>query len=428
LRNYSYEFNCDAVVYTIEFQKRGLPHAHILVFLKATSKIDQPQKIDKIISAEIPDKDKEPELFQVVTSLMIHGPCSIPGTNSPCMQKGRCAKYYPKKFVNTTVIDPEGYPVYRRRDNGMCVKKGKAFADNRFVVPYNKYLLLKYNAHINVEWCNQSRSIKYLFKYVNKGHDRVTAGFYHASNNKDNPRVLDEIKMYYDCRYLSACEAVWRIFVFDVNYRDPSVERLDFHIENEQSIIFPDDASIEDIVSKAYAKRTKFIAWMEANKKYPYARELTYAEFPTKFVWKKDTREWKPRKQGFSIGRLHYVPPGSGPKFYLRTLLGYARGPTSYDELMTVNNVRYNNYKDVCFALGLMDDDREFVQAIKEASFWGSGFYLRSLFAALLLSNQLHQPRTVWNSTWEELSDDIQRKQRRMHCIPGKLSLCTILS
>jgi hypothetical protein len=76
------------------------------------------------------------------------------------------------------------------------------------------------------------------------------------------------------------------------------------------------------------------MAWMDANKKYPYARNLTYGEFPTKFVWNKGDRKWTPRKRGFSIGRLHYVPPGSGQKFYLRTLLNYVRGPTSFDDIL----------------------------------------------------------------------------------------------
>jgi hypothetical protein len=211
--------------------------------------------------------------------------------------------------------------------------------------------------------------------------------------------------------------------VFDVNYRDPPVERLNFHLENEQPVIFPDEASIEDVVSKPYAKQTKFLAWMDANKKYPSARELTYAEFPTKFVWKRDKREWKPRKRGFSIGRLHFAPPGSGLRFYLRTLLGYARGPTSFDELRTVDNVKYNTFKEACFALGLMNGDGQFIQAIKEASFWGTGMFLRNLFVALLLSGQLHQPGYVWNSTWEELSDDIQPRQRRVLRVNGSLLL-----
>ncbi|XP_045821940.1 uncharacterized protein LOC123914810 [Trifolium pratense] len=407
-----------AVVYTIEFQKRGLPHAHILVFLHQIHKIVQPADIDKIISAEIPDINQEPELFGIVSALMIHDPCGEQNKKSPCMQKGRCAKYFPKKFAGNTVIDSEGYPVYRRRDNGVYVQKGECFADNRFVVPYNKKLLLKYNAHINVEWCNQSRSIKYLFKYVNKGHDRVTAGFYGGSNEGDGDRVVDEIKTYYDCRYLSACEAVWRIFVFDVNYREPSVERLTFHLEDEQPVIFPDDASIEDIVDKPYAKCTKFIAWMEANKQYPEARQLTYGEFPSRFVWNKSGRRWTPRKQGFSIGRIHFAPPGSGQRFYLRTLLNYVKGPTSFDELKTVNNVTYSSFKDACFALGLMDDDREFVHAIKEASYWGTGIFLRRLFVAMLLSEQLHRPSFVWDNTWEHLSDDIQHRQRRLLRLP----------
>jgi hypothetical protein len=309
--------------------------------------------------------------------------------------------------------------VYRRRDNGVLVQKDDSFVDNRYVVPYNKYLLLKYNAHINVEWCNQSRSIKYLFKYVNKGHDRVTVGFYNAANDKNDGHRYDEIKMYYDCRYLSACEAAWRLFSFEISYREPSVERLNFHLEDEQCVIFPDDAPIEEVVNKPFINCTKFTAWMDANKKYPEARNLTYGEFPTKFVWKESEHQWTPRKQGFSIGRLHFAAPASGQLFYLRTLLNYVKGPTSYDDIKTINNIKYDTFKDACFALGLLDDDREFIDAIIEASSWGTGYFLRCLFAILLVSDEINRPEVVWDKTWVHLSDDILHKQRQLFRRPG---------
>ena len=39
---------------TIEFQKRGLPHAHILVILSDDDKPRNPSQYDTIVSAEIP--------------------------------------------------------------------------------------------------------------------------------------------------------------------------------------------------------------------------------------------------------------------------------------------------------------------------------------------------------------------------------------
>jgi len=410
---------CFVVIYTIEFQKRGLPHAHILVFLSPKHRCVKPEQLDNIICAEIPDKDKDPDLFNIVTSLMIHGPCGPENDSSPCMLNHKCTKRFPKKFVDRTVIDDNGYPVYRRRDDGVSVKKGQSFADNRYVVPYNRTLLLKYNAHINVEWCNQYRSIKYLFKYVNKGHDRVTANFYSGGSKNGKADCYDEIKVYYDCRYLSACEAAWRIYSFDIHFREPSVERLNYHLENEHSITYEEHESIEKVINKKSSQTTKFLAWMDANRKYPEARTLTYNRFPSKFVWKEDKHEWSPRQRGMSIGRVYFAPPGSGERFYLRTLLNYVKGPTSYDELKTVDNIKYNTFKEACFARGLLDDDKEFIDAIIEASLWGTGAYLRRMFSTLMVNGQLTRPEVVWNSTSDNLIDDVLYMQRRLLGAPG---------
>ena len=46
--------------------------------------------------------------------------------------------------------------------------------DNTWIVPYNPWLLLKYNCHINVEICCSIKSVKCLYKYVYKSPDRVS--------------------------------------------------------------------------------------------------------------------------------------------------------------------------------------------------------------------------------------------------------------
>jgi len=107
---------------------------------------------------------------------------------------------------------------------------------------------------------------------------------------------------------------------------------------------------------------------MDANKKYPMARELTYNEFPSKFVWNEKKKHWNPRKRGFKIGRIYFVHPGSGQLYYLRTLLNYCKGPTSFEDIKTVNNVVLKTFKDACYAMGLINDDKEHVDVIKEAA------------------------------------------------------------
>jgi hypothetical protein len=128
-----------AYVYTIEFQKRGLPHMHLLVTLSDHPK--SPEEVDTVIRAFWPDPITEPRLFDIVKRSMIHGPCGTWNPKASCMKDGKCSKGFPKQFQEATVMTRNGYPIYARPNDGRAYKIGDFSVDNRWVVPYNPYIL-----------------------------------------------------------------------------------------------------------------------------------------------------------------------------------------------------------------------------------------------------------------------------------------------
>ncbi|GFT37609.1 ATP-dependent DNA helicase [Trichonephila clavipes] len=85
--------------------------------------------------------------------------------------------------VSDTITGNDGYPLYRRRsveDGGKSVvlkiRNIDIEVDNRWIVPYSPLLSKTFKAHINVEYCNSVKSIKYICKYVNKGSDMAVFG------------------------------------------------------------------------------------------------------------------------------------------------------------------------------------------------------------------------------------------------------------
>ncbi|XP_015964850.1 uncharacterized protein LOC107488606 [Arachis duranensis] len=230
--------------------KRGLPHAHILLFMHPTNKPRSPSDIDRFISTtEIPDRLRRPR--------------------------------------SRAVIDEVGFSKYKRPDNGRTITKRNVIIGNSFIVPYNPYLLLRYGYHINIEHTCQTFATKYLFKHLYKGSDRI---------------------------------------------KEPVVIRLPFHFLEEHVVIFRDDDNIQDVLNRVNGKLTKLLAWFLANTLNPFAKLLTYSEFPNKFVWKDD------------------------------------KGCTSFVDLRIVYDVIYDAFKEAYYTLGILQDDKEFVDAILEAN------------------------------------------------------------
>ncbi|XP_074278536.1 uncharacterized protein LOC141602121 [Silene latifolia] len=247
------------VVYTIEFQKRGLPHAHIVLFLHRGDKFPTAADVDKIISAEIPDPTIDPVLHSVVCEYMLHEPC------------------------------------------------------------------------------------------------------------------------------------------------------------DKQPIVFHNDDWVDEVVENTSLGVSQFLNWIGYNnstvEEMQVSKELLYCEFPTKFVWKKKVRQWSLRKKGFTIGRLDHVPPQCGELYFMRVLLNHVKGPKCFEDIRSVNDFVHPTFREACYALGLIGDDREYIVAINEAVDWGSGFYLTNLFATLLFCGTLSIPIRVWDETWQLLSDDILHRQ-----------------
>ncbi|KAL6552902.1 hypothetical protein OROHE_008266 [Orobanche hederae] len=103
-----------AYFYVIEFQKRGLPHAHWLIILERKYKLTSAEAYDTFVSAEIPDPQASQHLHNCVVQHMMHGPCGELNDKNVCMRDQKCKNKYPKDFCESTLHKPNSYPIYRR--------------------------------------------------------------------------------------------------------------------------------------------------------------------------------------------------------------------------------------------------------------------------------------------------------------------------
>lgn len=239
---------------------------HLIFWLKEGI-INDFDKLDKMICAEIPDETitiknddgttetVHNELHTLVVDKMLHGPCGAGWNERSCQRDGFCKSGYPQDYCNVTELNDDGYPKYRRRspqDGGNTFEKRvqgmRYLYTNKDVVPYNKYLLYKYGSHINLEFVYSIHSMKYHLSYLYKGTDLSTVSISCANQeSNEEDEVIDEIKNYEQRRFLGAVEAEWRMRGNAIAERKPSIQRLKIHLPNNQSVALNNNGRVESI-------------------------------------------------------------------------------------------------------------------------------------------------------------------------------------
>lgn len=357
------------LLYVIEFQKRGLPHAHIA--LKTDMEPSTGAEIDSVICARIPEDET---LLPLVERFMMHTHGNLCARDA-----NTCKKRFPKPLALETHIDERGFPVYQRLSQR-----------DRYVVPYNIILLKMANSHVNVELACNVNLIMYLYKYMFKGPDRTK---YIVQGE-----TTDEIEEYIGARYLSASEACWRIFCFHINQRTPAVTALPIHLENENCIVYREGTNIQEVIDRAISPLELY---------FSRPRDLvdcTYVNFYENYIvkrgevrpnsavnyWTINTRGVNftvyRRTRGEVVARMYMMYPNRGEIYYLRLILLSCK-PISFADAKTVGSDVCVSYQAAAMLQGLLDVENEWLQCFQEAV--NEAFYsphqLRSLFVTLAM-------------------------------------------
>jgi len=295
-------------LYSIEWQKRGLPHAHILFWLK--EKIHSTD-VDKVISAELPDPTADPLLHELVTKNMMHGPCGKLNRNSPCMVDGKCTKRYPRA------------------------------------------------------------SIKYVLKYVHKGSDQAVFQVQKEKKMMDEVeafqlgRYISSNEAVWRILGMPIHERYPTVVHLSVHLENG--QRVYFNVDNfrPENLLEPPRTTLtaffvlcqNDDFAKTllYCDVPKYYTWQTSGKTWQRRKQ----GIPVK---------GHPGIRASDVlGRVYTIHPSTEACFHLRILLHVVKGPTSYNALKTVNGHLFATFREACQERGLLENDQHWDLALSEA-------------------------------------------------------------
>ena len=114
----------------------------------------------------------------------------------------------------------------------------------------------------------------------------------------------------------------------------------------------------------------------------------------------------KERIKKIQIGRLAFVGPSEGERYYLRLLLHNVRSPKSFEDLRIVNGHIYATFQQAALKLGLMEEDDAIELCLTKGCVIQMPHVIRRLFATVLIFCQPRDPLSLWTKYYDSFSED----------------------
>ncbi|KAG3076535.1 hypothetical protein PC121_g7705 [Phytophthora cactorum] len=145
------------------------------------------------------------------------------------------------------------------------------------------------------------------------------------------------------------------------------------------------------------------------------AKSALYQDIPKLFRWDTKAKRWVRRKRyQVALGQMIHMSPRDMQRFYMRVLLCHRKGPTSFENLRTVDGVTYDSYREAALHAGYLEDDSEWVACMTEASQFRMPYQLRQLFATIIVYSQVVEVGALWERFYDDLSLDFGYKYRSL--------------
>jgi hypothetical protein len=326
--------------------------------------------------------NEDTEYYEAVNDFMIHS-CHK-GHNGCLKDDNTCKLGYNKLIIQKTTLDAKGYPSYKRPTT-----------EDLQIVPYNKEILLDWNAHSNVEYCGTTYTVVYLYKYFFKGNKKVKINL----NNTDDVNPKDEIKLYLRGRMICSMDAMWQIYGFQ-NYpaSTPSVTILKIKLPEAMELLISEAKLCNLYIyfnrpqSLNNLKYTEmFTTWDYSLKQPRNSSNIISNDEPHYYTIRlenlnKNVYIYKKRQRGTipSVMRIEMIPLQAGEKWYLRLIL-YNYPAKSYNDALTINNITFETFQAAAIARGYITNKNEVVRAFIEAITFSTPTELRSLLVMFTL-------------------------------------------
>jgi len=272
-----------------------------------------------------------------------------------------------------------------------------------------------------------------------------------GADGNNVPIARDEVQNYLDGRYVSASEACHWLFAFDLHDVHPNVYRLAVDLPNEQTTYFPEGTTVGEAMMRNNS--TTLTGWCDFNRKakseytavatlahnsndlappLPTALTTLYPGYPEIVVWSKSKKAWHLRKRAAgrrgagqnnhvtlgTVGRMYFVQPLEGERYYLRILLTHVAGGTCFEDLKTTHlphtptTVMHPTFKTAYLAHGLLQDDAKWDQCLSGVVSVQLPRSLRQLFASMLIFNNVTNLGRLWDRHKGALTEDFLHQAR----------------